>query len=121
MSDPSQVSMVYVKTCIRTVTTAGTREQFLDTAGLGPEYYGIMSITIRADADNAGNIYFGGDNRVLQTDFHYILAAGETISLTAGQDALGLDRYLNVGDWHIDSSNDGEGLTYTAISDKRVW
>ena len=70
---------LHVKTCIRDVTTAGTREKFLNAQ---PDYYKIKAITIRANADNAGNVYFGGSNLVSNADYHFILGPGETIDIS---------------------------------------
>lgn len=109
---------LHVKTCIRSVTTAGTREQFLDGA---PDFYQMKAITIRANADNNGNLYFGGDNRVATTDYHYILAPGETITISILEiDKFG-DFYLNPNEWWIDADNDGNGLTYMALVEAKAW
>lgn len=106
----------YVKTCRRTVTTAGTPEPF-ETGE--PQYYLAKAITIRAYTGNAGNVYIGGTNRVSSTDYSYILAPGETVSLDAT--ILGKDYYLFLTQIWLDVDNDGEGLCFIALQDKEAW
>lgn len=118
MSETQTRKYLHVKTCIRSVTTAGTREQFLDG---DPKQYNVKAITIRANATNAGNIYFGGDNRVTTTDYHHILAPGEELNISILEiDRYG-DMYLNPTEWWIDADTDGDGLTYAALIDAEPW
>ena len=115
---PSEVERIYPKTCRRAVTTAGTAEPLFDGV---PRFYQVLSITIRADADNVGNIYLGATNRVSNTDYSYILAAGETVSLNAGQNWYGADRIIDAARMWIDSDNDGESLSFIALMAQEAW
>ena len=107
---------VHLKTCRRTVTTAGTREPF--ETGI-PAFYLVKSITIRAYATNTGNIYLGDSNRVSSTDYSYILAPGETLSLNV--EDLDSDLYLYLTQWWIDADTDGNGLCFAALTDVEPW
>ena len=115
VNDPRRI---YVKTCRRDVTTAGTPERLFPG---NPAYYECLSITIRADADNVGNIYLGGTNRVSDTDYSFIIAPGETKDLIGGQDENRQDRYINAARMWIDCDNDGESLSFLALMDREPW
>jgi hypothetical protein len=80
----------------KAVTTAGTR---VALASAQP----ITSVTVKALAGNTGTIYVGGSNVASANGFQ--LAKSESVSL----DILDLSTV-----W-IDSSVDGEGVTYLAI------
>lgn len=116
------MSKWYLKTCRRSVTTSGTREAFEPaTAGqvAYPDFYRVKSITIRANAANTGNIYIGDSNRVSSTDYSYILAPGETLSLDV--DKLGSDAWLDLTKWWIDADTNANALSFAAITDKAAW
>ena len=118
MSFTSAIERIFPKTCRRAVTTAGTAERLFPGV---PNYYKVLSITIRADETNVGNIYLGATNRVTDTDYSYILAPGESVSLNAGQDSLMQDRYIDVARMWIDCDNDGESLSFLALMDREPW
>lgn len=114
---PGTYKEYHIKTCIGTVTTAGTSVRFLNVGG-PPDYYKVKAISIRANADNTGNLYFGGDNRVVTTDFHRILAPGEVLDISVLEaDKFG-DLYLDMTEWWMDADTDGNGWTFAAIIDK---
>lgn len=106
----------YVKTCRRAVTTAGTPE-LLETGT--PAFYIVKTVTIRADTGNAGNLYLGDSNRVSAIDYSYILAPGEAISLNAVE--LGPQYYIFLTQLWIDADNDGNSLSFIAITDMEPW
>lgn len=106
----------YVKTCRRSVTTAGTPEGFED--GI-PAFYAVRCITIRADATNVGNLYLGDSNRVSATDYSYILAPGETVSLDAT--VISQNHYIMLTQLWIDADTDGNALSFIAIGDMEPW
>jgi len=106
----SFTSDLKLKMCRRTVQVAGTREAFLT----GPRGdYLAKAIRIRAYATNTGNIYIGGDNRVLSTDYSDILAPGESLTIEVGD--LGARVYINLTKLWIDADTNNNGLSYTAI------
>lgn len=110
----------YVKTCRRTVTTAGTPEPFRTGVGAGGDpYFIVKSLTIRAYTTNTGNVYVGDSNRVSSTDYSYILAPGETVSLDATD--VGPQHYIFLTQIWLDVDTDGEGLCWIAISDVEPW
>lgn len=106
----------YVKCCRRTVTTAGTIELF--ETGI-PAFYAVKSVTIRAYSTNTGNIYICDSNRGSSTDWSYILAPGETVTLEATP--LGPQYYIFLTQLWIDADTDGNGLSFIAISDIEPW
>ncbi len=107
---------IKVKTCRRSVAAAGTREQF-ETGS--PDYYKVKAITIRADEGNTGNLYLGDSNRVSSTDYSYILAPGESISLsTVG---LGPDVYIDLTQMWIDADTNGNALSFIALQWAAPW
>jgi len=106
----------YVKTCRRNVGTAGIPELF--ETGV-PAIYAVKAVSIRADADNNGNIYLGDSNRVSSTDYSYIMAPGEVIDLSAVP--LGPDYYIFLTQLWIDADTDGNSLSFIAISDMEPW
>lgn len=106
----------YVKTCRRSVTTAGTAEPF-ETGN--PDFYKVRCCTVRADATNTGNLYLGDSNRVSSTDYSYILAPGETVSLDAT--VIGYNMYIVLTQLWIDADTDGNSLSFIAITDQEPW
>jgi len=78
-----------------TVTTAGSRVNFISLASL--------SITIKALAGNTGLIYVGGNTVDSSNGFE--LSAGDSISLA-------IDNHDEI--W-IDSSVSGEGISYMSV------
>lgn len=115
---PNGLELIYVKTCRRSVTTAGTPEPFETGA---QDYFAVLSITIRADATNNGNLYVGDSNRVTTTDYSYILAPGESVTLDAGQNSLKQDRYIDLTNIWIEADNDGNSCSFIALVDRRPW
>lgn len=111
-----KVKQAYVKTCRRNVATAGTREKFYDN---NEEFYAVKSLTIRADATNTGNIYVGDSNRVSATDYSYILAPGETVTVKATE--LGPEYYIFPTQLWLDADTNGNALSFIAISDSEPW
>lgn len=79
----------------KTVTTAGSRTQL--TAAVS------NSVTIKALVGNSGTIYVGGSN--VSSSNGFALAAGDTVSFDVS----------NVGLVYIDSSVNGEGISYIYI------
>lgn len=77
------------------VTTAGTRAQLPSNA--------IASITIKALATNTGLIYVGGSN----------VSSANGLQLAAG-DAVSFDM-SNTNAVYLDSSVNGEGVTWLAV------
>lgn len=115
---PSNYKVLHIKTCIRSVTTAGTREKFQLT---DESFQKVKAITIRANATNVGNLYLGDSNRVSSADYHYILAPGETVSLSVMESDKFKDLYLEPFQWWIDADTDGNGLTFIALVDSEPW
>lgn len=109
---------MYVKTCRRLVTTAGTPEHLEPT---NQDFYTVKAITIRANATNVGNLYIGDSNRVSATDYSYILAPGETVSLSVMENDKFGDRYLKLGQLWIDADNDNNALSFIALQDSEPW
>lgn len=103
-----------LKTCRRSVTTAGTREAFYTGERANALAH---AITIRADATNTGNLYIGSDNRVTTTDYSYILAAGETLTISGVE----LKKLINLTRIWIDADTDGNSLSYTAIMESEPY
>jgi hypothetical protein len=91
-SSPSSLYQAYVA-----VAAPGTRVQFtsLNTA--------IVSVTIKALADNTGNVYVGGSG-VTQAN-GYELSPGASISV----------RLDNLNKLYIDAPNAGDGIHYVAV------
>lgn len=85
-----------LKGAIENVTTAGVRVQFPD--------YACREITIIAKEENSGVIYIGGSD-VSSTVYGVKLKARDSITLKLSNTSL----------IHIDSSVDGEGISYVAI------
>lgn len=106
----------YVKTCRRNVAVAGVPELF--ETGI-PATYAVKSITIRADATNTGNIYLGDSNRVSTTDYSYILAPGETVSIDAT--LLGAYYYVFLTQLWIEADTSGNSLSFVALCDLEPW
>lgn len=79
-----------------TVTTAGTRVQLATNT--------CVSITIKALASNTGTIYVG--NSTVSSTNGYQLAAGDSISADIS----------NTNKFYIDSSVNGEGVTWLAVN-----
>lgn len=98
---------INIQTDQRLVAAAGTPERLLE-AGIS---FGIkiMSITIRALADNAGNVYVGNSpaTALAANNDAYILDAGEVLELDVHDFA---DGYLDLSDIWIDSDNNDEGV-----------
>lgn len=109
---------MYVKTCRRSVTTAGTPEPF-ETGN--PNFYKVKACTIRADATNTGNLYVGDSNRVSSTDYSYILAPGETVSLNVMDSDRYGDKYIYLTQIWIDADTDGNALSFIALTDVEPW
>lgn len=106
----------YVKTCRRSVAAAGTPEPF--ETGV-PAFYVVKSVTVRAGASNTGNIYLGDSNRVSSTDYSYILAPGETVTLNATE--LGVEFYIFLTQLWIDADTSGNALSFIAVTDMEPW
>lgn len=115
---PEKIQLVYVKTCRRYVAAAGTPEPF-ETGN--PAFYRVLSVTIRAYTTNTDNLYLGDSNRVSATDYSYILAPGESVSLSAGQDAYGKDRYIDLTKMWIDADTNDNGCCFIALVDAAAW
>lgn len=107
---------IKVKTCRRFVTVAGTREPF-ETGQ--PDFYKVKSVTIRADETNTGNLYLGDSNRVSATDYSYILAPGESVSL----DTVGLppECYIDLTQMWIDADTNLNALSFIALTWASPW
>lgn len=97
-----------IKTCRFAVTTAGTRQQFLNGDRAS---YLAHAITFRANAANTGNLYLGSDNRVSAIDYSYILAPGETITISGVE----LGKLINLTRIWFDADTDGNALSYCAL------
>jgi len=80
-----------------TVTTAGTRVALASSTA-------VKSVTIKALVTNTGTIYVGGNTVSSSNGFQ--LAAGEAVSMDLS----------NLNTINIDSSVNGEGVTYVAVS-----
>lgn len=80
----------------KNVTTAGTRVALAASQA-------ISSVTVKAKAANTGSIYVG-DSTVSSSN-GFVLAAGEAISMDID----------NLADIYLDSSVNGEGVTYVAV------
>ncbi len=107
---------IYVKTCRRSVTTAGIREPFETGSS---DFYKVKSVTVRANEANVGNLYLGDSNRVSSTDYSYILAPGESVSL----DTVGLpqDCYIDLTQMWIDADTNGNALSFIALTWATPW
>lgn len=81
-----------------TVSTAGTRVQISSTSAP------ILSVTIRTDVGNAGNVFVGGSN--VSSTTGYIMGPGETVSLDID----------DLTDLYIDAANDDDSVSYIAIA-----
>lgn len=86
----------------QTVTTSGTRVQLTTTAT------SILEVVVTAETDNSGVITVGGADVVgaLATRKGYPLQAGESIVLGVG----------NLSGVYIDTTVNGDGVTYLAVS-----
>lgn len=107
---------IKVKTCRRSVTTAGTPEKFESN---DPAFYAVLAITIRADEDNTGNLYLGDSNRVSTTDYSYILAPGETVSLDATR--VGNDIWIDLTRLWLEADNDANSCSFIALTWSEAW
>lgn len=95
----------------RAVTAAGTPEKIKET----PEFhkYKVISILIRANTGNAGNIFIvNTEDRASASTVGYILAAGETFILDVHDF---LDGYLSLAEIWIDAGTSGDGISYAAF------
>lgn len=90
---PSPTSVVSGKD---TVAAAGTHEQMANVP--------CLSVTIRALSTNTGLIYLGPDG--VSSTTGYQLSAGESVDIAID----------NVNRIYIDSSVNGEGVTYLAVN-----
>jgi hypothetical protein len=81
----------------KTVTSAGTAEAIASSTA-------IESVTIKALADNTGNIYVG-DSGVDSTN-GFVLAAGETVSLDID----------NLADVYIDAGTNDDGVSFIYLT-----
>ena len=97
-------------TAQRVVTTATTPEKIKEA----PEWQKskVISIMIRAHTGNAGFIYVSYEQSAASAAFGYILAAGETLILDV-HDIY--DGFLDLSKIWIDSSIDGDGISYVAF------
>ena len=97
-------------TAQRVVTAAGTPEKIKEA----PEFQQVkvISIMIRAHTGNAGVIYVAYETMLASAAFGYILAAGEVAILDV-HDIY--DGYIDLSKVWIDSSVNGDGISYTAF------
>lgn len=87
-----------IETGQQSVTTAGTAEQL--NGGTSLAVPDGSALVVRADADNAGNIYVGDDTVTASTGF--TLGAGESITM----------QVTDVASVYIDADNDAEGVSW---------
>lgn len=101
-----------LKMCRKTVTTAGTEEALVtgDRAA-----WRCIAIRIRAYKTNTGNVYIGGDNRVLATDYSDILAPGEVWEARVGDYDRKMGAFINMTEIWLDVDVAGDGVSYTAL------
>lgn len=100
-----------ILTAQRAVTAAGTPEKIKEA----PETFQakVISITIRANTTNAGNIYLrNGDDLSAVATTCYILTAGEVITIDLNQI---YDAWLDLSHIYIDASVNGDGISYIAF------
>lgn len=81
----------------QTVESAGTPVQLIATSTP------ILSVTIKALDDNAGNIYVGGASVSATTG--YVLGAGDAVSLDVD----------DLSDVYIDAANDDDGVSFIYV------
>lgn len=99
-----------IETNRRAVSAAGTPERIIEQAHSVP----AMVISIRANTDNAGNIYIGNNsvNALDATGVSGILSPGETLYLDVSHFA---DAHIDLNEIWIDADNNGEGISYVAF------
>lgn len=95
----------------RAVTAAGTPERLNEETNKYKAL--IISITIRANVGNAGDVYVTPlDLKATASTDGYILAPGETLTLDVSQF---LDAYLDLQNIWIDAANNGDAVSYVAF------
>ena len=101
---------IKILTAQRVVTTATTPEKIKED----PEFQKskVISILIRAHTGNAGVIYVSYEQSAASAAFGGILAAGETLTLDVHDF---YDGYIDLSKVWIDSSIDGDGISYVAF------
>jgi len=98
-------------TAQRAVTAAGTPEKIKEAVESVQNQ--VISIKIRAKTGNAGDIYLTyGDQRAAASTTGDILAPGEVSILDVHNI---YDGYLDLSKIWIDSSVNGDGISYTAF------
>ena len=102
---------IKILTAQRAVTAAGTAEKIKETPE--PFQSKVISVTVRANTGNAGNIYVrNGDDVSSCSTTSYILSAGEVLTLDV-HDIY--DAYLNLSKIWIDADTSGDGISYVAF------
>ena len=95
------------KSFVKTIATAGTREQ-LTTTNMK-----VLNVTFQAELFNTGIIYIG-DNQVSSSNYAYGLVAGDSVSLDAL--ILGLAPiFISLNEIWIDTSSDGDKLVVSML------